>query len=117
VPILRIDHASIKAKLLGVWQALYSGCVLDFKEMNGSSFVPENFHQGDHGMRNIKFLVKVNRGDRAPAYVQRVEPTPIHMTTNRKLALVMGRLTAEDAAKSLQNSHRIPELESVQVSV
>ena len=41
---------------------------------------------------------------------------PIHMTTNRKLALVMGRLTAEDAAKSLQNSHCIPELESVQVS-
>jgi ligand-binding sensor domain-containing protein len=40
----------------------------------------------------------------------------IHITTNRKLALVMGRLTAEDAAKSLQNSHCIPELESVQVS-
>ena len=34
VPILRVDHVSIKGKLLGVWQALYSGCVLDFKEMN-----------------------------------------------------------------------------------
>jgi hypothetical protein len=34
VPILRIDHASIKGKLLGVWQALYSGGVLDFKEIN-----------------------------------------------------------------------------------
>ena len=53
-------------------------------------------------MQNIKFLVKVNRGARAPAYVQRVDPTPIHMTTNPKLALVMGKLTAEDAAKSLQ---------------
>jgi len=68
-------------------------------------------------MKNIKFVVKVNRGGtRAPAYVQRVDPTPIHMTTDRKLALVMGRFTAEDAIKSLQNSHCSPELESVQVS-
>ncbi len=67
-------------------------------------------------MQNIKFVVKVNRGARAPEYVQRVDPTPIHMTTNRELALVMGKFTAEDAIKSLQNSHCIPELESVQVS-
>jgi len=67
-------------------------------------------------MKNIKFVVKVNRGARAAQYVQRVDPTPLHMTTNRKLALVMGRLTAEDAVKSLQNSRYIPELESVQVS-
>jgi hypothetical protein len=33
VSILRIDHASIKGKLLGVWQALYSD-VYDIKEMN-----------------------------------------------------------------------------------
>jgi hypothetical protein len=39
------------------------------------------------------------------------------MTFNRKLALVMGRFTAEDAAKSIQNSRRIPELVSVQVQV
>ncbi len=31
---MRIDHVSIKGKLPGVWQALYSGGVLDFKEMN-----------------------------------------------------------------------------------
>ena len=67
-------------------------------------------------MQNIKFLVKVNRGARAPEYVRRVDPTPIQMTTNRKLALVMGKFTAEDAIKSLQNSRCIPELESVQVS-
>jgi hypothetical protein len=36
VPILRTDHVSIKGKLLGVWQALHSGRVLDFKEMNRS---------------------------------------------------------------------------------
>jgi hypothetical protein len=33
VPILRIDHISIKGKLPGVWQALYSGGVLDFEEV------------------------------------------------------------------------------------
>lgn len=68
-------------------------------------------------MKNIKFVVKVNRGGtRAPTYVKRVDPMPIHMTSDRKLALVMGRLTAEDAIKSLQNSHCMPELESVQGS-
>jgi hypothetical protein len=66
-------------------------------------------------MKNIKFLVKVNRGSRVPQYVQKVDSTPIHMTTNRKLAQVMGRFTAEDAIKSLQNARCIPELESVQV--
>jgi len=34
VPILWIDYVWIKGKLLGVRQALYSGGVLDFKEMN-----------------------------------------------------------------------------------
>jgi hypothetical protein len=33
VPELRTDHVSIKGKLLGVWQALHGGRVLDFKEM------------------------------------------------------------------------------------
>jgi hypothetical protein len=67
-------------------------------------------------MTNTKFVVKVNRGStRAPEYVQRVDQTPVQMTLNRKLALVMGKLTAEDAVKSLQNSRRIPELVSVQV--
>jgi hypothetical protein len=67
-------------------------------------------------MKNIKFIVKVNRGGtRSPEYVQRVDPSPIQMTIHRSLALVMGKFTAEDAVKSLQNSRRIPELESVQV--
>jgi hypothetical protein len=66
-------------------------------------------------MKNIKFVVKVVRGTRAPSYVQRVDPTPIQMTSNRQLALLMGRFTAEDAIKSLQTSQCNPELESVQV--
>ncbi len=68
-------------------------------------------------MKTIKFVVKVNRGGtRAPEYVQRIDPTPIQMTTNRKLALIMGKFTAEDAVKSLQNSRCIPELEPVHVN-
>ena len=67
-------------------------------------------------MKNTKFVVKVNRGStRATEYVQRVDLTRIQMTPNRKLALVMGRFTAEDAVKSLQNSRCSPELVSVQM--
>ena len=67
-------------------------------------------------MKNTKFVVKVNRGGtRAPEYVQRIDRTPIQMTTNRKLALMMGKFTAEDAVKSIQNSRCSPELVPVQV--
>jgi len=69
-------------------------------------------------MKNTKFIVKVDRGGtHAAEYVQRIDRTPVKMTFNRKLALVMGRFTAEDAVKSIQNSRRIPELVSVQVQV
>jgi len=62
-------------------------------------------------MKNIKFVMRVNRGGtHAPGYVQRIDRSPVQMTLNRKLALVMGKFTAEDAIKSLQNSRRIPEL-------
>jgi hypothetical protein len=68
-------------------------------------------------MKNTKFLVKVNRGGaRATEYVQRIDRSPIQTTTNRKLALAMGRFTAEDAVKSMQNSRCNPELVSVQVT-
>jgi hypothetical protein len=59
----------------------------------------------------------VNRGGaRPPAYVQRVIPIPIQMTTNRKLALTMGKLTAEDAMKAIENSLSVPELVPVHVN-
>ena len=68
-------------------------------------------------METTKFVVKVNRGGtHAPEYVQRIDRTPIHTTTNRMLALVMGKFTAEDVVKSLQNSRCSPELVSVQFS-
>jgi hypothetical protein len=34
VSTLRLDHVSIEGKLLGMREALHSGGVLDFKEMN-----------------------------------------------------------------------------------
>jgi len=65
-------------------------------------------------MKIIQFLVRVNRGGvRIPEYVQRIDRSPIRMTTNRKLALLMGRFTAEDAVRSIQNSRCNPELVSV----
>ena len=111
---MRIDHVPIKGALLGVWQAAFRR-VLDFKEMNRPSVQvsPEKTYE----MKTFKFVVKLNRGSRAAEYVQRVDPAPIHTTTNPKLALLMGRLTAEDAIQSLGNSRCSPELESVQVSV
>ena len=67
-------------------------------------------------MANIKFVVRVNHGGaRAPAYVQRIDRTPLQMTTNRNLALQMGKFTAEDIAKLLHNSRCLPELVPVEV--
>ena len=68
-------------------------------------------------MKQTKFVVKINRsGTRPPEYVQRIDQTPIQTTTNRKLALVMGKFTAEDAVKSIQNSRCSPEIVPVQVN-
>jgi len=67
-------------------------------------------------MKNTKFVVKVNRGGAlVPQYVQRIDRTPIQTTTNRKLALIMGKFTAEDAVRSIQTSRCSPELVSVKV--
>lgn len=69
-------------------------------------------------MTNIKFVVRVDRGGTsAPAYVQRIDLTPVQMTTNRKRAQIMGKLTAEDAVKSMQDSGRRPELVPVRGAV
>jgi len=67
-------------------------------------------------MTSIKFVVRVSHGTRAAAYVQRVDRTSILMTTNRKLALLMGKLTAEDAAKTIANSRCLTELVPVQAN-
>ena len=68
-----------------------------------------------NAVTTTKFVVRVNRGTNVPEYVQRIDRTPIQTTTNRKLALIMGRFTAEDAVKSIQSSRCNPELVSVQI--
>ena len=68
-------------------------------------------------MTTIKFVVKVNRtGTRIPAYVLSTDGKSIQMTSNRKLAMVMGKFAAEDAINSIKNSRSIPELMMVKVT-
>jgi hypothetical protein len=76
----------------------------------------QNFPATQETMKNTKFLVKVIRGTRATEYVQRIDRSPIQTTLKRNLALVMGKLTAEDLVNSLGNSRCIPELVPVQVN-
>ena len=67
-------------------------------------------------MMNTKFVVKVNRiGGRTVEYVQRIDAIPLRTTTNLKLALVMGKFTAEDVIRSIANPRCKPELISVPV--
>ena len=61
--------------------------------------------------------MKVNRDSLGPNFVLRIDRTPIQVRTNRELALMMGKFTAEDAIKSIQNSRYVPELVPVQENV
>ena len=67
-------------------------------------------------MKNTKFLVKVVRGTRAAEYVERIDRSPVKTTLKRDLALIMGKLTAEDVANSLGNSRCTPELVPIHVN-
>jgi len=86
-------------------------------EWRSLAYLLEYNESSEKTMKNTKFVVKVNRGGTLkPEYVQRIDRSPIQMTSDRKLALLMGRLTAEDAVKSIQTLRCSPELVSVQVS-
>jgi hypothetical protein len=61
--------------------------------------------------------VKVVRGTRAAEYVERIDRSQVKTTLKRNLALIMGKLTAEDVANSLGNSRCIPELVPVPVNL
>jgi len=67
-------------------------------------------------MKNTKFMVKVIRGTGAAEYVQRIDQSPFKTTLKRNLALVMGKLTAEDVIRSLGSSRWTPELVPVEVT-
>ncbi|HZP17859.1 MAG TPA: hypothetical protein VFB00_07845 [Terriglobales bacterium] len=67
-------------------------------------------------MTNTKFVVRVCRSGMLPSqYVRRLDRTPILMTTDRKLALLMGKLTAEDAVNAIQSSRCTAELVPVAI--
>ena len=68
-------------------------------------------------MTPTKFLVKVKRkGALSPQYVHSMDRNPIQMTSNRKLALVMGKFAAEDAIKAIEQSRCHAELVMVTVT-
>ena len=66
-------------------------------------------------MKNTKFLVKVNRaGTHGPQYVQNIGKS-VTITSDRKHALAMGKFTAEDAIRAIQNTRCTPELIPIKV--
>jgi len=68
-------------------------------------------------MVNTKFIVKLNHiGKRGAEYVLRIGETPVRTTNKLKLAMVMGKFTAEDVIKSIDNARCKAELVSVKVS-
>ena len=68
-------------------------------------------------MKNTKFVVQVNRGgSRALEYVARIDRSPVGTTVKRNLALLMGKWTAEDVIKSLENSRCSTELVAIRIS-
>ena len=92
MPVLRIDHISIKDMLLGVWQASFT--TVNMTRLWGNepllrSCFPNRFSRKTglvKTMKTTKFVVKVNRGGTlAPEYVERIDRTPIRMTLNRKV--------------------------------
>jgi hypothetical protein len=55
-------------------------------------------------------MVRRHRGgSRPPQYVQRIDSIPMHMTTNRKLALVMGDggILAEELSRKDQKAEKV----------
>ena len=69
-------------------------------------------------MTHTKFVVRVHRsGNLTPEYVQRIDPTPIQTTKDRRRALIMGKFTAEDAIRSMHTSQCDPELVPVRMLV
>ena len=68
-------------------------------------------------MTAVKFVVKLSRkGTLSPQYVRKIGGRSIEMTTDRKLALVMGKFAAQDAITAVQSSHRDAEMITVHIA-
>ena len=66
-------------------------------------------------MKNTKFIVKLTRvGAHGPQYVLQMGK-PVKTTSERNLALVMGKYTAQDAIDSIQSARCIGELIAIKI--
>ena len=66
-------------------------------------------------MKNTKFLVKLKRvGARGPQYLLQVGKS-VKTTSDQKLALVMGKYTAQDAIDSIQSARCTGELIPIKI--
>jgi len=68
-------------------------------------------------MQNTKFLVRLKRvGATGPQYLLGISKSSIKTTSERKLALLMGKYTAQDAIDSIQSARCVGELVPVKVT-
>ena len=66
-------------------------------------------------MTNTKFIVKLNRvGARGPQYLVQMGKT-VKTTSERRLALAMGKYTAQDAIDSIQSARCTAELIPIKI--
>jgi hypothetical protein len=66
-------------------------------------------------MTNTKFIVKLNRvGARGPQYLVQMGKS-VKTTSDRRLALAMGKYTAQDAIASIQSVRCTGELIPIKV--
>jgi hypothetical protein len=68
-------------------------------------------------MQNTKFLVKLTRvGAHRPLYLREIGKSAIKTTSERKLALLMGKYTAQDAIDCIQSVRCVAELVPIKIS-
>jgi hypothetical protein len=67
-------------------------------------------------MKNTKFLVILNRvGSRRPQYLLEMGKR-VKTTSERRLALLMGKLTAQDAIDGIQSAHCTAKLVPIETA-
>jgi len=68
-------------------------------------------------MQNTKFLVKLKRvGGHGPQYLLEIGKSSIKTTSERKLALLMGKYTAQDAIEYIQSARCVGELVPIKIT-
>jgi hypothetical protein len=68
-------------------------------------------------MQNTKFLVRLKRvGANSPQYLLGISKSAIKTTSERKLALLMGKYTAQDAIDCIQSARCVGELVPIKIT-